>query len=322
MEPHPDWPSYHFRAMGSAIGVWLDVDDEAGARQAFATVEGLFAEVEAALSRFRPSNELCRLNSRPGEWVPVSRTLWKVLERALDLAEMTGGLFDPTVLSAVRAAGYRDDFETLHYTTRQPADVLRGSWQTVRLDEGRRAVLLPDGIGLDFGGIGKGYTAAWAINLLDVWGPALVDAGGDLVAGRAPRGQAGWPVTVNAPSGRDEPPGGPLAFFWLANHTVATSGVDFRRWQTDAGEAHHIIDPRTGKPVENDIRSASVLAGDATLAEALAKAALIEPGLPLPEGVGILTVTHSGETWLNEIMRGQAAWQKPLDLTEKAGEPE
>lgn len=255
--------------------LWLNADQDA-ARPAFERVVAWFEEAEARLSRFRPQSELCRLNNRPEAWVAVSPLLWRVVTTALSLARATGGLFDPTILPALETAGYTATFEKVRagageLATGRPT---RGRWQEVSLDPRRRAIRLGAGVRLDLGGVAKGIVAQDAVNMLSKTGPALVDAGGDLTAGNPPRGWPGWPVAVAAPAREDEAERD-LFKLWLANATLATSGIDYRRWQIGKHMAHHLIDPRTGRPATGDVVSATVLARSAAAAEGWATAALI-----------------------------------------------
>ena len=142
----------------------------------------------------------------------------------------------------------------------------------MRLDPQKRAVWLPPGGRLDLGGMAKGYVAEQAVAMLSDWGPCLVDAGGDVVAGQAPVGLPGWPVAITAP-GIEET--ADLMTLWLAEAALATSGIDYRRWQHNGRLAHHIIDPRTGCPAAADLLAASVLLQQAAQAEAVATAVLI-----------------------------------------------
>jgi thiamine biosynthesis lipoprotein len=270
-----DWPTYQFRAMGSHIQLWLDADP-LHARPAFERVEAWFEKTEDQLSRFRPHSELCRLNDRPQEWVPVSPLMWRIVTTALSLAQATGGLFDPTILPALEAAGYTASFDEMHGAGTAPAGALPapGRWPQVQVDPVWRAICLPAGVRLDLGGVAKGLVAQEAARMLSEGGPALVDAGGDLTAAQAPRGWPGWPVAVAAPAavGEDE---GDLFQLLLADGTLATSGSDYRRWQQGTQTAHHVIDPRTGSPATSDVVTATVLARDAAQAEGWATAALV-----------------------------------------------
>ena len=308
--PGDPWPSHRFRAMGSEIALWLD-DEEGDACVAFSRVERLFRRLEARLTRFDANSELSRLNARPERWVQVSPLLADVLGQALALAEKTGGLFDPTLLPALEAAGYTTSFERMGKKQQAVSGSPQpGRWPEVRLDPLRPAVWLPSEVRLDLGGIGKGYTAQLALDLLAAWGAALVDAGGDLVAGAPPRGLPGWPVAVAAPGGGDAPD---LFHLWLAQAALATSGIDYRRWQQNGRPAHHLIDPRTGRPTTGDLVTATVLAPEATTAEGWGTASLIagrERGLDLllaREMAGALTTT-GGKSLLTPAFAGHVVW--------------
>ncbi|MCB8985776.1 MAG: FAD:protein FMN transferase [Ardenticatenaceae bacterium] len=270
-------PSTTFRAMGCQIDLWLEAD-ESSAAVAFEAVEKLFAENERILSRFSTTSELTQLNGRTGEWVPVSDLLWNVLEEALIWAAETNGLFDPTCLNALEAAGYVVSFEamaTAQFNGRHQAHhLLNGQWSSIQLDPAHQAVYLPYGLRIDLGGIAKGYTAQQAVDLMSPWGACLVNAGGDLVAGAAPSSLPGWPVGVAKPSEAGDPADNALSL-WLENAALATSGVDYRRWTSNGRAAHHLIDPRTGLPAITDLVTATVWAAQATEAEVRATTSLI-----------------------------------------------
>ncbi len=277
MQRPKSWQTVAFRAMGSRINLWLDSAD-AARFEAFELVEALFRNNEQALSRFRADSELSQLNRHSGEWFPVSSLLWNVLQAAIEMAAMTGGLFDPTILNALEMAGYTHSFAdmTTAVTNNDPypnSNQPIGVWRDIRFDPLNQCVLLPPGSHIDLGGIAKGYTAQQAVEILNQYGPCLVDAGGDLTAGAAPYGFAGWPVAVSAP----KTDANPLDLFtlWLAERSLATSGIDYRRWLRNGRAAHHLIDPFSGQPAETDVITTTVLAREATTAEAWATAALI-----------------------------------------------
>lgn len=279
-ESYPgSWQKHAFRAMGCEMAMWLETADSTTAATAFAQVEALFETHEQALSRFRPDSELSQLNARSGQWVAVSDLMWDVLNMALGMAAITNGRFDPTTLNALEQYGYTVSFEQLKRLSRTgqfPTTVPQpGQWTAVALDEARQAVHLPAGLRIDFGGIAKGYTAQQAVELLQNWGPCLVDAGGDLAAGAAPHGYTGWPVAVSAPwtGGESEPDD--LFTLWLANQSLATSGIDYRHWQRNGRAAHHLIDPATGQPADTDELTVTILADDAAQTEAWATATLV-----------------------------------------------
>ncbi len=269
---------HSFQAMGCQMAVWLEAEP-AVAAVAFDEVVSLFAAHEQALSRFRPDSELSRLNGRSEQWVVVSDLMWDVLTLALGMAAITDGRFDPTLLYGIVHAGYADSFEQVRSGPRPghwaaPA-TLSGRWQDVQLDAARQAVYLPEGVGLDLGGIAKGYTAQKAVAYLRPYGPCLVDAGGDLAASAAPHRQPGWPVAIAARWVGDGVSRPDLASFWLAEAGLATSGIDYRRWSQDGRMTHHLLDPATGQPAATDALTVTILAETAALAEAWATATLV-----------------------------------------------
>ena len=144
-------------------------------------------------------------------------------------------------------------------------------WRSIRWDRKSSRIRFPDGTHLDFGGIAKGWAADKTCAALRRYGPALVDAGGDISASGPRADGSPWPVGVANPFLADEI----LFTLALVKGGVATSGRDYRKWIVDGRLRHHIIDPRTGEPAETDVVTATVIAPDARRAEAAAKTALI-----------------------------------------------
>ncbi len=271
-----------FPAMGCKFRIWLEA---VPAKQKYLErAADQIRDIEASLSRFLPDSELSRLNSQSGKWVGVSDNLLKNIIAAKQAAEQTDGLYNPLIWSAIRAAGYDRSFDRL-----EPAGHLPGpptqvaDWQRIEINEAQNMVRLPDGEGIDLGGISKGWTAAFVANQLKEHGACLVEAGGDIVAYGSPHHSEGWPVNVAEPGHSGET----LLTIALKNLSVVTSGVDCRRWKLGNQWQHHIIDPRTGKPAATDVLSATVIHPRATIAEAYTKAVVIRGCM-------------DGLAWLNE----------------------
>jgi len=241
-----------FRAMGTTVELLVETGAAADALDA---AEAEFERLEQTLSRFRPGSELSRLN-RDGA-IEASPDLLDVVERALEGRERTGGRFDPTVHDALVAAGYDRTFdEVAPELPRGASPVQCGG----RVDIDGRRISLANGVRLDLGGIGKGFAAERAAELLACAGPCLVSAGGD-VAVRGVPAEGVWPVAVD-----DE------LTLGLERGGLATSGIDRRRWRRGGRELHHLIDPATGAPAEGDLARVTVVGDDAVDAEVLAKA--------------------------------------------------
>ena len=261
-----------FRAMGCRMRGVVDADEPVPALQ---SAPAVFEEWEQILSRFRSDSELCELNRRAGIPVVVSQVLWDVFE-ASRLAEMeTRGLVNPLIMDALVHAGYNRTFDELPScpaedeacTELVPVPAL----QDVLADAEQHTLRLPPGTRLDFGGVAKGWAAQQAVTTLSSYGPAVFSAGGDVAISAARADGDPWEIGVEDPFH----PGAFLDSVFLTGGAVATSGKDYRHWTHGGSVQHHIIDPRSGLPAETDVLTATVIAPDAILAEAFAKAILI-----------------------------------------------
>jgi thiamine biosynthesis lipoprotein len=266
--------THHFRAMGTDVGLWLWHQDEQEARRAFGQTEQFFAQSEARLSRFLPDSELSRLNQSAGRPFSASPLLFDLVEAALTWRERTGGIFDPTVLRTLIAHGYDRSFEYIAGQGDEPdGPPLAGipSRGQVRLNRSRHSISMPSGVGLDLGGIAKGWAVQQAARRLGRLGAALVDAGGDITCSGTPPDGSSWLVGVADPRN----PEADLASVRLSDEAVATSSLAHRRWQHHGQTAHHLIDPRIGAPAVTDLLSVTVIGSRLPDVEVHAKVALI-----------------------------------------------
>ena len=270
--------SRSFTAMGTTVELLVDAVD---AGRELDEVEREFERLEQTMSRFRPDSELSRLN-RDGH-IDASPDLARVVELALAARQATGGRFDPTVHDALVGAGYDRTFAEVPADTGDaPAHALCGG--RIELD-GSRISLAP-GVRIDLGGIGKGYAAERAAEVLAHAGPCLVSAGGDVAVRGVPAESGVWPV------GLEE---GPV--LGLARGGLATSGRDRRHWRRGGHEQHHLIDPATGRPAVTDIVRLTVVAEDAVAAEVLATSLFLAGSAEvLATDVAAVTVTDDGRT--------------------------
>jgi thiamine biosynthesis lipoprotein len=265
--------SSSFRCMTTDIELFVDASDSPRAIEVLSGAERFFQDVEARFSRFRDDSELVRLNQTPGEAVRVSADLAELVSLALEAARASNGVFDPTVIDALEAAGYDRSIELIREGgTHAPRSIVPhyDRWRQVLVDRKERTIRLPVGVRLDLGGIGKGWAADRAAAMLRPFGAGMVDAGGDIRAwGDQPGVQPGegWLVALDHP----EQPGSDVAWVRARDGAVATSSITTRRW---AG-GHHLIDPRTARPADTDLLSVTVLAPTVVQAEVAAKVALI-----------------------------------------------
>ena len=251
---------------------------------------GEIERLEAKWSRFRPTSELCCVNDAGGAPVIVSPETFALIERAVDAWRFTAGRYDPTILSALIAAGYDRSFDELNVDDATPPRPARPSpgCDGIVLDRVVSSVRLPPDVRLDLGGIGKGYAADLVARELVGKGSrgVLVNLGGDLRALGDPPAPNGWVVEVEDPFGT-----GAAGMLAIAAGAIATSTRLRRAW-TRAGRAmHHLIDPRTGEPAASGLVSATVVAGEAWKAEVLAKAAFVAGAVDGPRVVALAGAT-------------------------------
>lgn len=303
-----------FRAMGAACSVLVFAPRGADefARLAASRVELL----EQSWSRFRESSELSRLNARAGSGpVAVSSDLLSLVWHMKRAWALTDGLFDPTMLAQIRAAGYDADFATV---IARDALVSARTWATphrssamsdVVVDLQEKSVELPSDIGLDPGAIGKGLAGdIIAAELLSAGATGvLVDLGGDIVMAGLPGNDDSWRIAVEderSPSDhtreqlivRLDPAEGP--------HAIATSSTLYRRWA--GGTRHHVMDPRTGLEASTELVQATVWCGAGWLAEISATAALLMPA-------------EQASRWLQEHQHGFAIMTKSQAFSSLVG---
>ena len=243
-------------------------DDLVTARR---VVRNLMDAVSDSVSRFRDDSDLARINASAGALVPVRRLTVELTTLALEAARRTRGAVDPTLGAHLVAAGYDDDIEVVRSRVRATTTPLRSSvsWGSVAIDRTLDRVGVPAGVQLDLGAIAKAWTADEAARQVHsrLGIPCLVEIGGDTAtAGRPLRP---WRIDVAETSA------GPAHRVDLTYGGLATSSVLARRWVSDRGPAHHVIDPRTSRPVTGVVRSATVWAPTALAANTWSTAALI-----------------------------------------------
>lgn len=262
-----------FPALGTTAVV--AVDGRAGLPRAARLVERQVDLLDRACSRFRADSELRSL--RAGDTRRISPLLARAVAVALAAAADTDGLVDPTLGAHLRAAGYDRTFSLVRERdgwTPRPAG-RGGSWRDVVLRE--RELRLPATVELDLGATAKAWLAdrcAAAAARLTGAG-VLVSLGGDVaVAGRPPAG--GWPVLVA--DDHAAPLDGPGPVVAVGVGGLATSSTAVRRWPTTAGEAHHVLDPRTAAPARSPWRTVTVAARSCLDANVAATAAIVLGG--------------------------------------------
>jgi thiamine biosynthesis lipoprotein len=282
--------------MGTAIHVELWGDDQVAANSAIDAVMHEMHRIDAAMSPYKESSELSRINrDAASQPVEISEELFDLLTRSIVFSELSAGAFDITYASAGHLYDYRKRIRPTEAQLAAAREAI--GYRNLELDRATRTVRFARaGVRIDLGGFAKGYAVDNGAAILARRGVrhAVVAAGGDTRMLGDRRGRP-WTIGVRDP----RCPGEVVALLPLEDVAVSTSG-DYERY-FDAGDerCHHLINPRTGRSPQA-VRSVTVIASDGLTSEALSKTVFVlgaEQGIRIVEslsGVDAVVVDASG----------------------------
>lgn len=274
-----------FHALGTRCRISFGAAHPAQARELTRLALVWIAKFEARYSRFLPDSLISRINAGAGG-APVA--IDEATEQLFGLCDqihfLTRGAFDPATLPLLQIWNWKAPQPTLPSDAAIQAALELSGWRKVERQPGQ--IGLPKaGMGLDLGGIGKEFAVDQVAELLAANGAhgILVDFGADVrVIGQPLDGRPGWHIGLDDP----RQPGRCWCGLGLREGGVATSGDYVRRFEINGRRYGHILDLRTGRPVDNGARGVSVLAPNCTFAGMLSTAAFVlgpEEGLRLIE---------------------------------------
>ncbi|MCG8566462.1 MAG: FAD:protein FMN transferase [Desulfobacterales bacterium] len=262
-------------------------------------------EVNQKMSIFRPDSEISKFNASPAnQAVRISRDFHHVVKRAQELHQRTQGAWDGTVKPLVDLWGFgtRDRKPALPPAQAVDQALARMGFSHIRIQDQSLTKTRP-GITLDLGSIAKGYGVDAIGELLFRGGIKnyLVEIGGELRAHGKNRKGRTWSVGISRPNKKYSQQG-IFKVITLDNQSVATSGNYRNFYEKDGKTYSHIIDPRTGYPVENQVVSATVIAPDCTLADGLATALMV---MPVDQGLAVVKGMDQVECLIIQKIQGE-----------------
>ena len=218
---------------------------------------GLCEHFESTLSRTIETSDVSRINAAGGEPVEVEDATAELIGLALDYSRASGGLFDITIGAVTRLWDFHEQLVPA------PEDIAEAlghvGYERVQMD-GTKVQLSDPLAAIDLGGIAKGYVADVLCDRLASWGvtSGYVNLGGNVkVIGTKPDGSS-WAIGVREPD-PDASDASSVARVLLEGGSVVTSGLYERQFERDGQRYWHILDPRTGYPVESDLVSATIV---------------------------------------------------------------
>lgn len=303
-KPAPEPESQSFLMLGTVCTITIyDHPSE----EAFSAAFDRIREIENHMSLHTDSSEIALVNANAGkEAVQVSPDTFAVIGKALEIARLSEGAFDPTIAPLVQAWDIGGE------NARRPPDEEIATllplvdYTKVILEPETREVYLPvEGMALDLGGIAKGYAADEVKQILLDHGvdKAIVNLGGNvLTLGRKVDGSL-WRIGIQDP---DDGRGAYVMIVELDDTSLVTSGPYERFLELEGEIYHHILDTTTGFPVESDFTSVSIITQSSFLADALSTSVYAlgyEKGMDLInslDGVQAVFLTDDKEVVLSE----------------------
>lgn len=307
------WYKQEQSIMGTRISVEFWDENERHAEQCAKQVFAEMRRIDALMSPYKPNSELSRLNQLAAEKsIQVSDELFKLLEKSLQMSQLSNGAFDITFSSVGYLYDYRHGIKPSEEEIQQ--SLASVNFRHVLLDEATHSVhYARSGVRIDLGGIAKGYAVDNGIAILAGCGikGGLVSAGGDSrILGD--RGNRPWMMGIRHPRKKDEV----VVVLPLSNTAISTSG-DYERFFIEDGKRyHHIISPKTGKSVTTTW-SATVIGPDATTTDALSTTLFVlgqEKGLQLIEslaGIDAVIIDAHGQMYYSSGLMPPATQTAP-----------
>ena len=240
--------------MGTLFRIKLYTRDETTAQQGFRAAFARITQLDQVLSDYQSESELSRITRQAvGRPVHVSDDLFRIAQASEELSIQTGGAFDLTIGPLTHLWRQARHDHALPPTGKVQAEIAHCGYRKLHLDAPAKTMEFDaPGMLLDAGGIAKGYAADEALAVLEQLGIrcALVAASGDLAFGDAPPGQPGWKVGIDSFDRADKPF---TRVLMLANAAVSTSGGSEQNLKAGGKTYSHIIDPKTGMGLQDDL---------------------------------------------------------------------
>lgn len=254
-------------------------------------------DIDDKVSIYNVHSEISNVNQNAGlSEVKVSDDTFNILERAYKLSQLTDGAFDVSIGSIVSLWGFGTTKNKIPSDNEIAEKLPLINYEKIILDHTNKTVKLADkGMKVDLGAIAVGYAVDKAVNVLKEKGVknALVNGGGEIYAFGSPPKKSAWRVGIQHP----RKPNAILGTIDLKDKAISTSGDYESYFEVNGKRYCHILNPKTGKPVEN-IMSVTVVADNTTDADALSTAIMVmgeKEGMRLAKRLGVECIIVTGK---------------------------
>ncbi|MEL1243095.1 FAD:protein FMN transferase [Flavobacterium sp. DGU11] len=265
----PDY-SQSLKLMGNNFTITVVDEDNTAAQQHIDTAIAEIRRIEKLLTTFKEDSQTSLINNNAGiQPVIVDREVYSLIERSIAISKITQGAFDISYGSLDKSL-WNFDREMTALPSKEEAlkKVYLINYNNIILNPEDGTVFLKEkGMRIGFGGIGKGYAAEMAKNLLAANGvtSGIINASGDLTAwGLQPSGKP-WRIGISNPDSPEKV----FSYMDISGKAVATSG-NYEKYVMIGGKKYsHTIDPKTGLPISG-IKSVTIISDNAEFADAMA----------------------------------------------------
>lgn len=268
------------------------------------------SEIEDKMTINKETSEVININSKSGvDYVKVSDDTFQVIQRSLYYSEISNGKFDISIGPIVKLWNIGTDKARVPSAEEIKAKLPLVNYRNILLDEENHKVMLKQkGMIIDLGAIAKGYAADEIIKVLEENGVkhALINLGGNIFAMGSKPDNTKWRLGVQDPV---KPLGEYLGVVEVENKSVVTSGVYERYLEKNGKRYHHILDTKTGYPVDNSLLSVSIIADKSIDADALSTTTFslgLDEGMKLIEsleGVDAVFVTSDFSVYVSSGLK-------------------
>jgi len=293
--------------MDTLVTITVSSDSPERAEKAIDNVFKDLKRIEGLINFWSPDSEISSINRNAGRsWVRVSPETLELIKHSISISENTDGGFDPTIGPVIRLYDFKNKKRPSLKEIKE--NLSKVDYRRLKIDEKTSSVFLSSKeMSFDTGGIAKGYAAERAVRILKENGirAGLVAVAGDIRAfGRRPDGKP-WLIGIRNPRGEPEL----LGTLEITDGAVSTSGDYERFFIEDGRRYHHILDPRTGLPVEG-LMSVTVVSNNGALSDGLSTGIFVmgkEKGLRLAKelGLGLIIVDSDGNLYITNDLKGR-----------------
>lgn len=268
------------------------------------------SEIESLLSLNLTDSEINKINEKSGlEPVKVSSLTFNIIEKSLEYSRLSNGNFDITIGPLVKLWGIGSDTAKLPDTNELLETIKTINFENIILDSKNNTVFLREkNMILDLGAIAKGYITDVISDILIAEGvtKAIIDLGGNIFALGEKSKDENWKIGIQHPF---ENRGSPLGTINISNKSIVTSGIYERYLEINNTRYHHILNPKTGYPYDNNLASVTIVSSKSIDGDALSTSTFgmgISDGLNLIEsldGIEGIFVTKSKEIFLSKGLK-------------------